>query len=415
MSKYLKLTGVSFACVLITSWTVLADGFRNPPEGAKALGKAGVATVNVKDSTAISHNPAAMSGLERRQAIISLTPAWNDQDYDSPAGSASTTEELKLLPNLYYAQPVGDDGFVLGVGVTTPFGQSTVWEEDSVFRYTSPYFGEMKLINVNPTLSKKLNDKFSIGVGVDIYWSELTLKQFLPWSAATGNPAAPDGKIVLEGDGTTVGGNAGLVYHINDKHTVGLSYRSGFDIEYEGDASIGNFPAGFPAGQPRSDFSTEIEFPTIIALGYGVDVNDKLSVEAQVEWLEHSTYESLDIDVEENNTLLAPTSIPQDWEDTWTFGIGADYKCAEHCTVRAGYAFIESPIPDETFSPSIPDSDRHVFAIGAGYAKDDNFLDLAYAYSLLEDRDIDNNQNPAYNGKYEFNPHLVAITYGHNF
>lgn len=409
-----KVLTAGLVCSLFTTADSFADGFRNPPDGGKAQGKAGVRTVFVEDASAISHNPARLTGLKQPEVLFSGTAAWSDQDYDSPAGSASTKDELKFLPNLYAAMPALDEGVVAGVGITTPFGQSTVWEKDSVLRYRTPYFGQMKTIDINPTVAKQVNDRLSVGVGLNVYWSELTLKQSFPWSAVVGGPA-PDGRVMLKGDGYAAGVNAGLAYRVADKQTVGVTYRQGFDMEYEGRARLGNFPAGFPGGTPRSDFEADVEFPAIVSVGYGIELSDKLRVEAQVEWLQHSSYETLRIDTKQNNALLGPTEIPQDWDDTWTFGLGADYKVAEHCTLRAGYSFIESPIPDRTYSPSIADSDRHVVSVGGGYDNGKHFVDVAYAYSFLDERDISNNQNPAYNGHYEYNPHLLTVSYGRRF
>ena len=83
--------------------------------------------------------------------------------------------------------------------------------------------------------------------------------------------------------------------------------------------------------------------------------------------------------------------------------------------MRGGYIFLQSPVPDETFSPILPDADRHVLSVGLGYKHGGHRFDLAYALSLFEDRHITNDQNPAYNGDYSLNANLFGITYGYAF
>ena len=80
-----------------------------------------------------------------------------------------------------------------------------------------------------------------------------------------------------------------------------------------------------------------------------------------------------------------------------------------------GYMFIESPIPDNTMSPTLPDADRHVFSVGLGRKSGGHSLDIAYAYSLFDDRKIDDNQDAAYNGDYDISSHLMGVSYGYTF
>lgn len=308
-----------------------------------------------------------------------------------------------------------------GVGLTTPYGQSTDWGDDSAFRYTAPYFAELRLVDITPCLAGKINDRFSVALGADLFWSDLDLKQVYSWFPVTGSPMTPDSEAEFSGEGQGFGGNAAASWQVTEKQKLALTYRSAVRVEYEGDFEISRLPtAELPAMlqlivTPRSDFSTEIEFPAIAALGYGVQATDKLRIEADVEWIQFSSYDSLPLDAGANNVLLPATSVKEDWDDTWTFSLGADWQWSEALALRAGYAFIQSPIPDETFSPTLPDADRHVISLGFGYEHGSHSLDLACAFSLFEDREITGNQNPAYDGTYEITSTLAGISYSYSF
>lgn len=411
--------------VASTSSWVLANGFRNPPAGAEALGRVGGKIAQVDDASAVEHNPANITEIKDPEVMVSLTLINTGTDYHSPAGAASTRDDWKYLPDIFAVLPTENPMFTAGLGVTTPFGQSTVWNKDGAFRYSAPYSAELTLINVNPTLAAKLGEQVSVAAGVDVYMSQLDMKQVMPWSMLTG-VAMPDGTAHLKGEGAGVGGNAAITYHPTKKQSIALTYRSPVKVDYEGDSDFSGFPAGAQAMglTPSSDFETSIDFPTIVGLGYGIELTDTVRIEADVEWIEFSRYDSLSLDAGNNNPLLngpasrnprAPAVIPQNWKDTWTFGLGADWKATQDLTLRAGYIYLQSPVPEETLAPTLPDASRHVFTVGAGLHRGANRIDIAYGYSLIGDRDVNKDQNPAYNGTYETTSHLMSVSYGRSF
>ncbi|MFH0953000.1 MAG: TonB-dependent receptor [Verrucomicrobiota bacterium] len=406
---------------LVLSVEVLAQGFRNPPEGAAALGKAGGKIVFVDDATAISHNPANLADLREPQALAALTILNAKTEYTAPGGQKADTEDpWKFLPNLYGVWPGASGKLVAGIGITTPFGQSTEWSKTGAFRYTAPYFAQLRAVNFNPTVAAKLGDSVSLGVGADVLWSDLNLKQVFPWSAVAG-PAAPDGEAKFSGDGVGFGGNIGLTWQMAEKHRLALTYRSPVSVDYEGDFKISGTPAvaflppPLRAVTARSDFDAEIKFPAVAALGYGIQATDQLRCEANVEWIEFSSYDTLALDAGNNNVLLPSATIPQDWKDVWTFGAGADWQVNPNLVLRAGYLFIESPIPDDTLSPTLPDVDRHALSVGISCRQGAHTLDIAYVYSLFDKREIRDNQNPAYNGEYDISSHILGASWSYVF
>ncbi|MBU1909760.1 MAG: outer membrane protein transport protein, partial [Verrucomicrobia bacterium] len=157
-----------------------------------------------------------------------------------------------------------------------------------------------------------------------------------------------------------------------------------------------------------------IRFPSVIAAGYGIKVLDNLQLGVDIEWIEFSRYDKLVLDVGPLNALLPETVIPQNWEDSWTIGLGADWQVTEALTLRGGDQYVESPIPSSTLAPTLPDADRHVVSLGVGYAWKGHRVDLAYALSLFEDRQA-RNPNPLLNGTYELSSHLFGLSYGYVF
>jgi len=394
-----------------------ASGFRNPPESASGLGLVGARYALVDDASALSYNPANLALSTEPSGMGTLMFIYTESEFTGPDGrSGKTDDPLKILPNFHAVWPLQKD-LVMGVGLTTPFGQSTEWDKDGPFRYLAPHTARMTTVSVNPAFGASIGQKWTIGVAVNIYWSELEIRQMVPWAAALGTPGLADGEARLEGDGAALGTTVGVTWHPTSRQRVAFTYKSSFNIEYEGDARLDNAPAPLMlTGMDRGDFESEIKFPTIVGLGYGLKISDKLRVGVDVEWLEFSRYQTLPLKVGNNNVGgLFPSEIPQKWEDTWNVGAAVEWSFDTPWTVRGGYIYMESPIPDETMAPTLPDADRHIVSIGLGYARGANAVDVTYAYTIFEDRNITGSMVPGFIGDYDLTSHLLQVTYRRTF
>jgi len=121
------------------------------------------------------------------------------------------------FPYLPAAPLTKDRKWAAGFGITTPYGIGSSLGHGfvgirsangrvgpGVFRYTAPYFAELKTINFIGT-RVKLGDHFQVGAGLDVMWTELTLKQFYPWASLPFSAGAPDGKPKPRGMGSALG------------------------------------------------------------------------------------------------------------------------------------------------------------------------------------------------------------------
>lgn len=423
------------AVLLLALGTVAnAEGFRNSPPGAFNLGRAGGRIAHVDDSSAVQQNPANLMDIS--QAEVQLTPSiiYMSADFKSSTGQKAKTEDpWNVLPNLFASAPLMNGKMAVGLGVTVPYGIGSEWDTESsafapatattppgVLRYTSTYYAELKTININPTVAFRLSDKITIGGGLDAMWSEVTLKQFYPWAIFPGSAGLePDGRIKGEGDGWGWGGNVGVTLQVTDRQRIAVTYRSQMDVDYSGDFHINNVTptAAFLGATSSSDFDTKIKFPNILAVGYGIQLTDRIRLETDVEWIQFSRFKTLNIDAANNNVILPASSrsVAQDWNDTFTVGIGGDWRFADKWVMRGGFQYYDSPVPDSTFSPTIPDANQYVLTVGVGYKGKHNSFEFAYGLDFYDQRKIDNNQQPAFNGKYDITVHLFSLSYRYAF
>jgi long-chain fatty acid transport protein len=81
---------------------------------------------------------------------------------------------------------------------------------------------------------------------------------------------------------------------------------------------------------------------------------------------------------------------PEQWRDTWRYALGGTYAMNDSITLRAGVAFDETPVPDETRTPRLPDSDRTWVAIGARWQPSPAMLlDFGYAHLFSDTVPLD--------------------------
>ncbi len=415
--------GCSLLIVVVAS-SVWADGFRNPPEGAQALGKIGGRLVYMEDASAAIHNPANLPLFQAPEASVSVTFGYGKREFVNAEGArASSRDNWSWLPNLFAVYPLNDDGLVAGLSLTTPFGRSSTFSKTSPLRYTAPYFTELYAVNLNPVIAYRVNNRLSVAAGASLLYSELELRQIFPWAAVTQNPETPDGATRFQADGYGFGYNAAITWNITQRQRAALTYRSSIKVDYDGDLRLSNVPPPAqlppplaPLITPKSDFDTEIEFPAVLAFGYGLHLTDRIRVEANVEWVRHSLFEALDFDADNNTPLLGPNSrIEADWKDNWTYGLGADFRISEDWTLRAGYIYLETPIPGRTMLPTISEENQSVISLGLGFRRGAHQLDLAYAYGLFSGRRVSDNEEPAFNGKHDFDSHLIGASYALTF
>ncbi len=389
---------------------VYADGYRNPPPTAEGIAKSGANMVFVDDASAISYNPANLGLQTNASLVVGITMARTENTYENPLAGApfESDGDWNFLPNLFYSQPIGDNGFSLGLGISTPYGQGISWNQSDFAPFVGvnpgqspmiPYEASIMLINFNPTVAFKVHESVYVGVGVDIVYSQMELKALLD-SSILGFPPGTTFDSEGDGDGWGVGANIGITWLVAEGQRLALTYRSQVKVDYEGDFKLNGATVG--------DLDATVKYPNIVTVGYGVQLSEKVQVEAMVEWLQWSL----------NDTQpLTAGGIPADqvnnWDDTFTFGIGGSWAVTDWLVVRTGYAFLPSPIPEKTITPLLPDADRHAISVGLGFALGGHMIDLAYTHSIYDDRTAP--LTGASPGTYEIDSNLIGMTYSYSF
>ncbi len=399
-----------------------ASGFALLEQSASRLGTAFSGTAAAADdATTVFFNPAGMTALSQPEAVVSASgidiSSQFRNDSSIPAfaqplgGNGGDAGDWNFVPAAYFAMPAGDN-LAFGIGVNAPFGLKLVYDDDWIGRFQA-LRSEISTLNINPSVAYRIGERFSIGAGVNFQRLDAELTNDVNYSAviaqgvqqliAAGQlPPATGAAIVaanaglagharVRGDDDAWGFNVGALFALSEQTRIGLSYRSSIDYDVgatisfaapTGADAIANaiIAAASATGAPLSSgpVRVDLELPDSATLSLEHRFGEKFAVLADAAWTGWSSIQELRI-VRDTGETVSLT--PERWRDTWRYALGTTYAMNDSLTLRAGVAFDETPVPDSTRTPRLPDTDRTWVAIGARWQPSASLLlDFGYAH-----------------------------------
>src|SRR5215470_1628481 len=246
-------------------------GFALQEQNASGLGNAyaGGAAV-AEDASTIYFNPAGMSRMPGIQGVIAgnlicLSAKFNDSGSQPAAlqplgGSGGDAGNCNFPPAGYLAVPINNQ-WAFGLGVNVPFGLKTEYDNGWIGRFQA-IKSKVETVNVNPALSYKPTDMFTIGAGASWQRLKATLTQQVNYAGAmaqAAQQAAAGGQIPpsaippllagyagaessanVNGSYTGWGWNIGILIEPDKQTRIGAAYRSAIRYTVSGTASFNN-------------------------------------------------------------------------------------------------------------------------------------------------------------------------------
>jgi long-chain fatty acid transport protein len=410
MRTFIRLAAASAGLGLVAVSNSFGLGFRNPDQDARATAQGEAFVAQADSPSAIYYNPGGLTQLSGTEISSGGFVTFRDIQFDGQTSSADLNDPA-YTAHSYVATDFGLEKWRFGLGVNIPFGNANDWGSHTDFKYQITK-SSLQVFNYTAVAAFKVNDHFSLGAGLNFYDANTELDRLVPFSLLI--PGAPDGRFSFNGDGQAFGATAGLLWTINKQNSIGLVYRSPFAIDFHGDAVVKNDVTG---NLGRSSATAEITFPQSVAAGYAFRPNQKLKLEVDAEWTDWDTLNTVKLHSPNPAFQTDPGSqIPFNWMSSWFLETGAQYALTEQWTLRGGYIYSQNTVPNSTFSPSLPDNNRHVFSAGVGFTTGRLTVDFTYQYSLTEERTIKNSADSNFdgtgdlNGKWTSNGNALLIT-----
>jgi long-chain fatty acid transport protein len=387
---------------------VQAAGFALIEQNASGLGNAYAGqAATAQDASTIFFNPAGLTHIKGRQFAGALHLIRPSAEFTSSTGmmSGGDAGSLAAVPNLYYAMDIRPD-VKFGLGFGAPFGLKTEYDHPwgpslgpvptgSVHGIKS----DLKTLNLNPTLAWKLNEKISLGMGINLQYIQAELSSF--------NPLA--GQVVtVKGDDISWGYNLGVMFALDPSSRMGVSYRSRTDYTLDGDMST---PAAVLA-----QVTADATMPDLASIAYFRKLDERWAIKADATWTGWGVFDQLAVVNKATGTAVAPAT-DYSWKDTWRFGLGADYRRNDRWTWRFGVAYDNTPVPNpEHRTPGIPDEDRTWLALGGQYRMlDGGVIDFGYAHLFIKKAAIAKTAPMPLNGTFDNAVDILSVQYTHSF
>jgi long-chain fatty acid transport protein len=153
----------------------------------------------------------------------------------------------------------------------------------------------------------------------------------------------------------------------------------------------------------------KIDFPQQIVVGYSFRPTPKWNLEFNFDWTDWDTLNNVTL------TTQKPMVIPFNYQSSALFEWGVTRCFEKGWSVSGGYMYSQNSVPNASFNPSVPDSDRHLFSVGIGKQFDHLRCEAAYQLAYGPDRDINLGANNPVTGQYSFLSHAIALSLGYAF
>lgn len=364
-----------------------AGGYRVSLQGQKALGMAHAAAAATSSSEVVFFNPAGMTWLESDLDIVAgVNLASSHAKYQNAAtGTSEETDSPVTTPVGFYLTKQYSDRLALGLGVYTPYGNPVEWPTDWAGSHLVNNIS-LSSIYFQPTIAHQVDDRLSIGIGATYVSGSVEFNRNISTSLVDEN--GDRSNVTIEASGVDAWGiNLGAMAKVNDKLTLGFSYRSEVNLEARGEqADFRNIPASLQSTFADTTFDADLVLPAELSLGLNYIASDNLRVAFGIDRTFWDAYEELEVRF--NNDAGTSTN-PRNYQDANIYRLGLEYDINEQFTARAGIYRDETPVRDGYFAPETPRTDATGFTVGGTYKIRQN-LDIDFSFLQLTFSEVDN-------------------------
>ena len=464
-----------------------AEGYQVNAQSTKQAGMAHVGAAMKLGAESMHFNPAGLVFMDKDIHLSAgVAGVFTIASYETADKTYSFDADSKASTPLYlYAGFKIYDNLAAGVSLTTPFGNGIRWGDNWKGAHLIQEIN-LKAFNIQPTVSWKILDNLSIGAGLMMEFGNIQLNraligpgemsymanymlqglsQALPPEQISAimpmvqplmdemaryDDAAP-ASVALHGDaGIRFGFNVGAMYDINEKFTVGLSYRSKVTAKVkEGDIAlnyaneehftqlvgqINTLLAQFgPAlGITNSisipalntgTFSSELPLPDNWNVGLTYRPTERWTVSGEVQFVGWGAYDALDVHFSPSSLSQYDIHAEKKYKNSRIYRLGGQFAATNRLDVRLGAYFDESPVEEEYLNPETPSMNKLGITAGLSFRPIEAMsVDVAFSYvtgfgrdGSYTDTDLILGQPRVFGGHYEATALMPAIGVSYAF
>ncbi|MHB1946558.1 MAG: OmpP1/FadL family transporter [Gammaproteobacteria bacterium] len=395
IKKWTSLT-LTLISLSLSNQTLAADDFNIPFINAAELGNmySGWA-VSANDASTAFSNPAGLTLLGHQQLSFSAlglsgstrftgtqtTPPFFIPGVGGSQTGGASSKLRAMMPNFYYAYPIRDR-VVIAFGQNAPFALGTNYRDDSVVRYAATRT-KIVVLDVGPSIGVKINDKWSVGLGLDI--NRIIFKIY----HMIGPPVSiPDAESQNNLYGWGYGWHGGVLYRPTPCTRIGLSFNSQIMLHTSGNSEYYS-----PAPQfvlRNTNQKSNAALPARTQLSISQEIGKRLTLMATVFYTNWSEFQQLTL-----KRVAIPLggttsiTIPFQYHNTFDYSIGANIQATDKWLLRTGLNFVNTPSNNHDRSVADPIGSGIMFGLGAHYQQNRCLgYDLSYGHAFFQDTHI---------------------------
>jgi long-chain fatty acid transport protein len=325
--------------------SAVANGSRLPSQDGHAVAQGYAVVAGSAAGSSVYYNPAGLTRVPRSEIATGVYVIAPDISFTSAATGKTVKERSDVFyqPHFFAATPLSDR-VSIGLGVYSPFGQSTDWSPSSGFAGVAT-FNEIKYITGAAALAVKLTDQLSFGAALQYNKARVDLNRLTAISPTAITP------FNFTGRDEAWSTNWGLQWSPAAGQYLGVQYQHKTEFDFGGNASL----AGVLSQPGRLPWV----FPDNLAIGWQMAVAPDWDIAISYDRTFWGRVNTLQL-----SAGPLTTALPLDWQDSAYYGIGATHRVNASLSYSFGYNYSESSVPDRSFSPSLPDVNRQLLAAG---------------------------------------------------
>jgi long-chain fatty acid transport protein len=384
---------------------VFAAGFRIFDQDASATQRGDAFVATADNAAAVFFNPAGIMQIDSPQVRGGLYVINVDVDYTAPRSGTHTENKLRVhtVPQLFISTPLPKTPLAFGVGIYSTYGLSLTYPDNAPFR-SSAKAAQIIHSTGNPVVAWQVTPTLAVSAGPTFVFSKAKL--------FTGIVTPGDG-FSFAAEGEDVGAAAGVLWKPNAQHSFGISFHSSNEIRYSGHTNTTVEPF-VPASRaklrlPEEDADATVQFPAFLIAGYSYRPTPAWNIEVGVDWTDWDSLNEVTI----HQQFSADVALPFNYHSSIVYRGGVTWSFSNSMHLSGGYQFAENSVPDSTYSPVVPDANRHVFALGVGRHHGKWRWDFAYQLAYQPSRSVHVRSSAA--GNYQLTANALMLSGGWSF
>lgn len=439
---------IAIACLsLLPGVYATAEGFQINAQSTKQAGMGHVGTAMKLGAESMHFNPAGLAFMDKTIDISAgLTGVFSYINYKKDNYSYDTNNTPGTPLYLYAGFKIYDN-LAAGVTFNTPYGSSITWGDNWKGAHLVQEIA-LKAYNLQPTVSWKITDKLSIGAGLIMEFGNIKLNKaligpgeltymanYMQQSLAEKLPSdmiaamtpvlspivkemalyddASAASVALKGDaGVRLGFNVGAMYDINEKFTVGVSYRSkvtakvkdgAIDLKYANEEHFTallqqvntllqtvNTMTGGNTSLPSSisipalnngTFSAELPLPSNLNVGITYHPTPTWTISGEVQFVGWGAYDALDVSFEPSSLSAYNMHAEKKYHNSRIYRLGAQHTLTNRFDIRFGSYVDQSPVYEDYLNPETPSMTKWGLTTGCSFRPTQRLsVDFSFSY-----------------------------------